>query len=51
MRNSIFINLINTDYLISASSLSGRNKSFELRVVQGGKGTGNILGEKKYQKT
>lgn len=36
MKNSIFINLINTDCLISASSLSGRNKSFEPGVMQGG---------------
>lgn len=50
MKNSIFINLINTDCLILASSLSGRNKSFEPGVVQRGKRTGNILGEQKVPK-
>lgn len=50
MKNSIFINLINTDCLISASSLSGRNKTFEPGVMQGGKRTGNILEEQKVPK-
>lgn len=50
MKNSIFINLINTDCLISASSLSGRNKSFEPGVKQEGKRTGNILEEQKVPK-